>query len=146
MILQKILIFTIFCSSSAASWILSLSLLSTTKMRPCTKLSRFEKTNANVQHYFKIHIEYCDCLPKKEDKFNRNFCLNNAWCVSEQLPKSQLQNKVRKKNVAKLHKWTLPPSPFTHRIENHKCFNISYFTEKTHTLKGMPEFVLKSLY
>lgn len=38
------------------------------------------------------------------------------------------------------------PSPFTHRIENPKCFNISHSTEKTHILKGMTEFILKGLY
>lgn len=47
-------------------------------------------------------MEYCDCLPKKGDKFNRNFCLNNAQCVSEQLPKFQLQNKARGRKYSEI--------------------------------------------
>lgn len=91
-------------------------------------------------------MEYCDCLLKKGDNFNRNFCSDNVWHMSEQLPKFQLQNKVRGRKCNRTTETTSSPSPFIHCTENHKCFTISYFTEKTHTLKAMPEFVLKKLY
>lgn len=63
-------------------------------------------------------------------------CLNNYLSFNFKI-------KLGEENAVKLHELPLPP-PLSLTIENHKCFTISHFMEKTHTLKVMPEFVLKS--